>query len=112
MTTQHTPLPWYTETDVDILDANGMTVCSTLEPESNVATQADYDNAAFIVKACNSHAALVEALEALLNLGEYDGDGNYVIKDRGEYTETDSPDEAVIPELAQALAALKLAKES
>lgn len=105
----HTPTPWHRHVtqDGDREIWAGDLHIATMAVGDGPDEEADAD---IIIRAVNSHAALVEALENLLNVGEYDGDGNYVIKDRGEYTETDSPDEALIPELAQALAALKLAK--
>ena len=62
MSTTHTPTPW---------TVNGSFIQSDKKTVANVGdwnTRLDVDeaNAAFIVRACNSHAALVAALERLL----------------------------------------------
>lgn len=66
---QHTPTPWH----VSPLDSSRYMVChddgfviATVSPEGNRTLA----NAAFIVRACNSHAQLVAALERLAAAGE------------------------------------------
>lgn len=78
---KHTPLPWKQNNVGDVV--SGKTVI--LETYDNQ----DEANAAFIVRACNAHYALIEALEGLLK--EMNGYG-------------DEEHEA------KAIAALKLAK--
>ena len=64
---QHTPTPWHIESvatsaysaRVFICDANGSRVTDI---------NCGDDDAKFIVKACNAHDALVEALQALMRL--------------------------------------------
>jgi hypothetical protein len=56
MTTKSSPLPWKVADEIFVDDAKGVTVCL---PSVERAA-----NAALIVKAVNSHEALVEALEA------------------------------------------------
>jgi hypothetical protein len=95
MTAEHTPTPykvhtWGTETQAvfEVLDAHGYTLATLEEKEEdhaepqhkcpNLKTVAA--NANFIVRACNSHKALVEACQnvldgmekpAVLNQGEW-----------------------------------------
>lgn len=66
MTQNHTPTPWIVSSPdagetITILhdqgDGYGVAVCSM-----DTTNNRDEQNAAFIVRACNSHAALVEAL--------------------------------------------------
>jgi hypothetical protein len=66
MTTQHTPTPWKTETPkgweqkgLTAIWSDGVMVATC----GRQGTQEQQDNAAFIVRACNSHDALVAALE-------------------------------------------------
>lgn len=89
MTTQpkHTPTPWKAiehenknafEGNI-VITPNDMNdaVCTVWTCDTEEETQA---NAAFIVRACNSHAALVEALEDLFNccMAEIDEDGECI----------------------------------
>ena len=76
-TTGHTPGPWYHATRKDKRES--IILDSALTPEGNipkgtnwiasvypVSTENDHiANAAFIVRACNSHDALVSALQSL-----------------------------------------------
>ena len=66
----HAPLPWvviYEDAYVepDIIAANGETVSDCFMNPAN---------AAFIVKACNHHNELVEALKALLDTNSIEAD--------------------------------------
>ena len=62
----HTPTPWATEGSFVIHPASGMTVADCqLHRDTPEEKGEDNANAAFIVRACNSHAALVEALKAI-----------------------------------------------
>jgi hypothetical protein len=61
MTTEHTPTPWQTQCEFFIVGGNpettvADTVCQRQDSPQWTA------NAAFIVKACNAHNKLVEAL--------------------------------------------------
>ena len=78
-TPAHTPTPWHlipaeaTSTDYDytILDAEN-------NPIADIPVESSPENGRFIVRACNSHAALVAALESLigeLDPSELDYDG-------------------------------------
>jgi predicted RNA-binding protein Jag len=55
-----------------------------------------------------TQARVLAALQGLLNAGEYDNAGNYVIVDTGEYVSAD--DETLIPEIAEAVMALRQAQ--
>ena len=68
--TQHTPTPWsYDGRDIWATNSgNAVNVARLLTPKLAEA------NAAFIVKAVNSHAALVEALKAAQSYIETPGD--------------------------------------
>lgn len=70
MTTQHTPTPWHVESDIEIWCDTGGFVAMTMTAEQAVGTAEDYANAAFIVRAVNAHAALVEALEAVISVAD------------------------------------------
>lgn len=66
--TQHTPLPWRTldtGNEIQITTANHWRkiAVTTWEP----VTAEDRANASYIVRACNSHEALVSALSALVS---------------------------------------------
>ena len=64
----HTPIPW----TQDRPQGKIIVDCQSLE----VATAYDVIDAAFIVRACNSHAALVQALKGLVDiLSEQGWDG-------------------------------------
>lgn len=66
MSSKHTPLPWrlglgyeQSEPGVYITGANGLIVASD-------DTEPSQEDAALIVRACNSHELMVEALQAFL----------------------------------------------
>ena len=68
---KHTPTPWaikrtedWATLSVSIVDSDGQEV-ATITPRGSTPDEMEA-NAAFIVTACNSHDALVEALEMLL----------------------------------------------
>lgn len=68
---QHTPTPWKVEVNErfrvehgDIFPVKGATGRPVCVVPGQIGDE-DSANAAFIVQACNSHAALVEALEAV-----------------------------------------------
>jgi hypothetical protein len=69
--TEHTPTPWHagstahTELVMAFRD-NVECVISESDPEIDMPLAEAHANAAFIVKACNSHDALVKALQAVL----------------------------------------------
>ena len=88
-TPAHTPTPWRIDPEIGnyVITDNGKGIAACPAPLSD-------DNAAFIVRACNSHAALVAALEQVC----------FVLTD--EYGAN-----ATWPCIAQARAALALAKE-
>lgn len=56
------------EDPVDVLDAKGDFFATTLAPESDVATQRDYDHARLIALMKNNLPALIECSEALKTL--------------------------------------------
>lgn len=72
----HTPLPWKigrVDTLVTAADQRG--ICSTggyadNRIDSEELAEENRANAAFIVRACNSHYDLLEALEALMPIAE------------------------------------------
>jgi hypothetical protein len=65
-TTQHTPTPWvYDEVTRQIWDAQKCTIVDM--DYSDQLPDADVANAAFIVRACNSHEQLVAALKITTN---------------------------------------------
>lgn len=67
MTTKHTPGPYINEGClVWTLDSK-----ARMDMESFVCEARDEENAAFIVKACNSQAELLEALERLEHAAEH-----------------------------------------
>lgn len=64
-----TPLPWYAERgNVDVVTADGEFIATSLQPDSGVATQSEYTDAAYIAAACNAYPKLVEALRSSLEL--------------------------------------------
>ena len=80
----HTPIPWKIARFEGNVEASGRIVANTMSyscngPEGESARQENIANAAFIVTACNSHAALVEALEMTLEMFADGGDPNKVI---------------------------------
>lgn len=67
-------------------------------------------NAAFIVRACNSHEAMLEALKAILDHGRYDDAGNFVI-DCESWDGQGNPPDTTDPLCIQAAwAAIRLAE--
>lgn len=61
MNTKHTPTPWEYYTTMDLkphIELGG-------DGTANIVGANSHNNAHFIVRACNSHAALLEALENL-----------------------------------------------
>ena len=88
-TANHTPTPWHIG-ERDPYD-NTLTVCAkgrhefvevpvaAIRPRPFYANNQEA-NAAFIVRAVNSHAALVEALTAAVVQMEYTGDGSEAAK--------------------------------
>lgn len=62
--TEHTPTPWYKDGRAIVTEPRipeiEICVCTA---DSEVNEQESQANAAFIVRACNSHALLVEALK-------------------------------------------------
>ena len=80
MSAQHTPGPWTVEEGHIQRDSNGIRYWQITDGQDAIACNqfcyAGYDpavnaaNAAFIVRACNSHYRLVEALKACLNFIE------------------------------------------
>jgi len=77
----HTPIPWTVARFEGNVEASGRVVANTMSyscsgPGGESARQENIDNAAFIVRACNSHAALVQALKGLVDiLSEQGWDG-------------------------------------
>ena len=77
---EHTPTPWAIDADypncVRITDSHGHDVeiaeCSLLSWDGSEMTSGpdatDEANATFIVKACNSHDALVKALDGMIKM--------------------------------------------
>jgi hypothetical protein len=69
---QHTPLPWHKDIHGHIGDSKGTNIASTWTtpddncPEGRPATA----NAAFIVRACNAHYDLLEALKAVVKIAD------------------------------------------
>ena len=73
----HTPTPWTLNAEREkIEDADGefVTRLSLSRYHDDRADPIAEANAAFIVRACNSHDELVAALRALLRDGEHDDD--------------------------------------
>jgi hypothetical protein len=64
MSAARTPGPWRICDDADVVDARGRYVATAHDATSDVGTAVEYANAEFIVRACNSHDALLAALEA------------------------------------------------
>ena len=62
---------WHTDHDddpVQIGDSAGQFVAMTLPCGDSIGTARDYENAAFIVRACNAHDWLVEAVSSAIKL--------------------------------------------
>lgn len=74
MTTQatHTPTPWYVDERGNIRQQSTGNVLADMQDgtrvnrESRISKREMEANAAFIVRACNSHEKLVEALKGML----------------------------------------------
>jgi hypothetical protein len=62
MTDLHTPTPWYNDDNVVRQAGTNSQICLVTYDEGQRAHE-DITNAAFIVRACNIHGALVESLE-------------------------------------------------
>lgn len=60
----HTPLPWFTKWETNIFSGRRL-VANTGGYQNNIIdeTPQNISNAEFIIRACNSHADLLEALE-------------------------------------------------
>ncbi len=62
----HTPTPWHTKNnETEIADSRGWRIAYVSFEAPRTADERDA-NAAFIVRACNSHEQLLEACKALL----------------------------------------------
>ena len=85
---RHTPIPWYIEGEsgnpheayIIVGDKQGSTIAWTsnsFDDSSNeeYISEEDTANAQFIIRACNSHDELLEALEELLGMAEDDHHG-------------------------------------
>ena len=115
----HTPTPW--RANESAFSANGMTELHIGTPELTacvvyVDKAAPYAatqeaNAAYIVKACNSHAQLVAALEDLLR-NATDKERYISILEGTDVETSEQADELLdSPEMKRARAALQSAKE-
>jgi hypothetical protein len=62
---KHTPTPWNAEQDRVYSDGRWIASTDCIGADTNTET---YQNAAFIVRAVNSHDELVEALKNITNL--------------------------------------------
>lgn len=86
----HTPTPWhFSETTwpdnietINVAAEDGYHVCKVSSRYSTDGCSENEANAVFIVRACNSHDKLVEAISALLQ--HWDGDGTGKER-RGEF---------------------------
>lgn len=80
----HTPTPWEHDKQSDcILDGEGRVIVSSYESEHNLEN--DTANAAFIVKACNSHDDLVAALNSIAHTFMENSQGGLSTLPAGEY---------------------------
>ena len=71
----HTELPWHTVIDSDLvyIDSALLNVCDLYHRTAEYAifTKENAEaNAAFIVKACNNHENLIEAIQAALRISD------------------------------------------
>lgn len=73
MKTNHSPLPWKFRDGGDIFEANSDR--SILRSTMYLSWAKATENAAFIVRCCNSHDALVSALAELLDREWQDDEG-------------------------------------
>jgi hypothetical protein len=61
-----TPLPWHYDSEtVDVITESGEFIATSLQPDSGVATQWEYDDAAYIAHAANAYPKLVETIVQL-----------------------------------------------
>jgi hypothetical protein len=73
---KHTPTPWHVtdQSEIEGINIDGLELKSlaTMSKSGNITyvhgEMLDSDDAAFIVQACNSHDALVAALETLIRM--------------------------------------------
>lgn len=74
MDTKHTPTPWYASTQpeghFDIMDGPNLNTATVLCTRFEFSERKDemHANAAFIVRACNSHEQLVAALQEAIEI--------------------------------------------
>ena len=61
-TYEHSPLPWKALTPEALVNTSNGTMSIACD-ESGESAEQDLANAEFIVRACNSHAALLDALQ-------------------------------------------------
>lgn len=121
-TTPHTPTPWkYSIADEAIMSVGNVQMMICEAPgtrhrgpygEYGPAEEAFYKtNAEFICRACNSHEALVAALEAILDAIEYDDNGDAVLAHTPWDGVGDPPDISEPKCILAASAALALARK-
>lgn len=70
--TEHTPTPWRNDQKPDALivcDAEGGSIADCAPPGPWMGHKTALANAAFIVRACNSHDALVEYVRSSASAG-------------------------------------------
>lgn len=81
---KHTELPWYFK---ERKDHNGLGYISITHregdtnPKWDTARCWDIEDAAFIVRACNNHYKLVEALKRLLQASGHTGESDWLGED-------------------------------
>ena len=69
MKTQHTPTPWQFDND-DILGPDGRLIAAMAD-DDGVPFRNEIANAAFIVRAVNTHGKLLAACKALLDIANF-----------------------------------------
>jgi len=83
MTQTPTKVPWEWGWGTYDMELKAYPVVVTSEARDICTIESYYGddeaNAAFIVRACNAHEQLVEALRAMLDAGRYDDAGNFVV---------------------------------
>lgn len=95
MAEQHSPLPWgWDGHNVTGLDGGVIPVEGIAQPHGWPPDAQGIANAEFIVRACNSHEALVEALRAIVSA----------------YDSSPSPLSRITTKISQAREALKIAE--
>lgn len=62
----HTPGPWAHNTVTNTVYVKGRIIAKVKDPDIKHMTEEDIVNATFIVRACNAHEELLEALRGLL----------------------------------------------